>query len=338
MISLIATVLNEGDNIHQVFDSIKRQTRQPDEIVIVDGGSSDDTAAIIRGYQEKLPLRLLVDEGCNISQGRNRAIAAASGDIIAVTDAGVRLSDNWLEKITDPLLVDSSLNVVGGFFQADPRTPFEVALGAATLPLESEIDADTFLPSSRSIAFRKSAALSVGLYPEWLDFCEDLIFDLRLRLAAGRFAFEPAALVYFRPRPTLRKFFRQYYLYARGDGKANLWPKRHLMRYFTYLLLFPAIIVAGALINPSLWALGLVGAAGYLFQPYRRLPTVVQCSGRSSLALWLYCIAAIPWIRIVGDLAKMLGYPLGWLWRLQHRPPDWRSARGTSVAGSSPHC
>lgn len=338
MISLIATVLNEGDNIHQVFDSIKGQTRQPDEIVIVDGGSSDDTAAIIRSYQDQLPLRLLVDEGCNISQGRNRAIAAAKGEIIAVTDAGVRLSDKWLEKITDPLLADSSLNVVGGFFHADPQTPFEIALSATTLPLESEIAADTFLPSSRSIAFRKSAAVGVGLYPDWLDFCEDLIFDLRLRLDAGRFAFEPAALVYFRPRPTLRKFFRQYFLYARGDGKANLWLKRHLIRYLAYLLLLPAIIIAGALIHPLLWALCLLGGAGYLFRAYRRLPTVIQRSGKSSLALWLYCIAAIPWIRIVGDLAKMLGYPLGWRWRLQHQPPDWRSVEGATVGGSNPHC
>ena len=84
MISLIATVLNEGDNIRGVLDSVMRQTRLPDEIVFVDGGSSDDTVAIIRGYADQLPLRLLVEEGCNISEGRNCAIRAASGDIIAV--------------------------------------------------------------------------------------------------------------------------------------------------------------------------------------------------------------------------------------------------------------
>ena len=89
---------------------------------------------------------------------------------------------------------------------ADPQTPFETALGAATLPLENEIDVDRFLPSSRSIAFRKAAAMQIGLYPVWLDFCEDLIFDLRLLRGAGPLVFAPAALVYFRPRTTLRKF------------------------------------------------------------------------------------------------------------------------------------
>ena len=96
MISLIATVLNEGDNIRHLFDSIQRQTRRPDEIVIVDGGSEDDTLASMRAYADVLPLRIFVEPGCNISQGRNRAIAEARGDIIAVTDAGVRLSETWL--------------------------------------------------------------------------------------------------------------------------------------------------------------------------------------------------------------------------------------------------
>ena len=324
MISLIATVLNEGDNINQLFDSIKRQTRRPDEIVIVDGGSSDDTRAIIRACAEALPLRLYVEPGCNISQGRNRAIAEARGDIIAVTDAGVRLTETWLENITAPLLDDPALNAVGGFFLADPESAFETALGATTLPLAREINSATFLPSSRSIAFRKSAAREIGAYPEWLDFCEDLIFDLRLRAQSGPFAFAPDAVVYFRPRAGLRQFFRQYYLYARGDGKANLWLKRHLIRYLTYFALTPGIFIAGALLHPALWLLYLLGAAHYLYQPYRRLPSVMRRARDKSRSAWLYCILMIPLIRLTGDVAKMIGYPLGWRWRLARRPPDWR--------------
>ena len=324
MISLIATVLNEGDNIHQLFESIVAQTRPPDEVVVVDGGSGDDTLAIMRGYADELPLRLFVEAGCNISQGRNRAIAEARGDIIAVTDAGVRLSDAWLERITAPLLADPALNVVGGFFQADPQSAFEAALGATTLPLAPEIAGATFLPSSRSIAFRKSVAEAIGGYPEWLDYCEDLVFDLRLRERGGPFVFAPDALVYFRPRPSLRQFFRQYFLYARGDGKADLWRKRHLIRYLTYVVLTPGIFLAGALMQPALWLLYLVGAAVYFYRPYRRLPIALRGVSFTSPPVWLYCIALVPLIRVTGDLAKMLGYPAGWRWRLRHGPPDWR--------------
>lgn len=324
MISIIATVLNEGDNIQHVMNSFLAQTRQPDEIVIVDGGSSDNTVAILESYTDRLPIKVFVAEGCNISQGRNRAVKEAQGDILAITDAGVRLTDTWLEYITRPLLENPAINVVAGFFQADPQTLFEVALGATSLPLANEIDRQTFLPSSRSIALRKSAFEQVAGYPEWLDYCEDLIFDIRLRQSQPPFTFVPDAVVYFRPRPSLRKFFKQYYLYARGDGKANLWLKRHIIRYVTYLVVIPVIFLLGALIHPILWGLYVIGGAVYLIQPYRRLPMVMKTAPDTSPFAWLYCILMIPVIRMVGDIAKMIGYPVGWRWRLSHHPPDWR--------------
>lgn len=324
MISLIATVLNEGDSIHLLFNSIAAQTRQPDEIVIVDGGSSDNTCEIIAGYRDRLPVRLLVEPGCNISQGRNRAIDAAAGEIIAVSDAGVQLSATWLESITEPLLLNPDLQGVAGFFLADPQSAFEVALAAATLPLRDEIKPEAFLPSSRSVAFRKSAATEIAGYPEWLDYCEDLVFDLRFRAAVGRFAFAPTALVYFRPRASIGSFYRQYFLYARGDGKADLWLKRHVLRYAAYWLLAPAIFLLGALIEPYWWALVLPGAAIYLYRPYRRLPAVMRpWPGKSPFAR-IYCILMIPLVRLVGDIAKMHGYPAGRLWRWRRKPPAWR--------------
>jgi len=38
----------------------------------------------------------------------------------------------------------------------------------------------------------------------------------------------------------------------------------------------------------------------------------------------LYMLALIPVIRLVGDVAKMAGYPAGWWWRLRNNPPEWR--------------
>lgn len=323
-ISIIMTVLNEGDSIQRLLDSLLAQTMPPQEIVIVDGGSTDNTREIIESYRERLPLRLLQEPGCNISQGRNRALQAATGGIIAVTDAGVRLSATWLEALAEPLLRDQDLNGVAGFFLADPQNAFEAALGATTLPLLDEIRADTFLPSSRSVAFRRSAAMAVGGYPEWLDYCEDLVFDLRLINKVGRFAFAPAAVAHFRPRASMASFYRQYFLYARGDGKADLWLKRHVARYVSYLLLAPALFLLGALVAPVWWALFLLGGGYYLYQPYRRLPAVLRRWGGGSPVTWLYCIVMIPVLRLVGDVAKMRGYPGGRLWRRRNKPPDWR--------------
>ncbi|GAB5493682.1 MAG: glycosyltransferase [Phototrophicaceae bacterium] len=322
-ITLISTVLNEGDNIHHMLSGLLKQTRQADEIVIVDGGSRDNTVVIIESYSERLPLKVIVSEGSNISQGRNLAMKSAHGDILAITDAGTRLDEHWLERITQPLLDDASVDVVAGFFRADPQNTFETAMGATVLPLAEEIDPATFLPSSRSIALRKSAVEAVNGYPEWLDYCEDLIFDLRLQKTQAPFVFVPDALVYFRPRGTLASYFKQYYLYARGDGKADLWRKRHIIRYITYLVIAPIIILLGILIHPLFFALFLVGGVVYLFQPYRRLPTIMRDNPQKSPFAWIVAIVLIPIIRVVGDIAKMLGYPVGLRWRADNNPPNW---------------
>jgi hypothetical protein len=177
------------------------------------------------------------------------------------------------------------------------------------------------MPSSRSVAFRREAWERVGGYPEWIDFCEDLIFDFRLAAMVGAFGFVPEAVAHFRPRPTLRAFARQYYRYARGDGKANLFFHRHLIRYLTYLAALPLIVAASVMLSPW-WLLALIAGGVYMVAtPYRRLLAQWGDLGpgeKLAAALW------VPVIRVTGDVAKMAGYPVGVAWRLRHHPPDWR--------------
>jgi glycosyltransferase involved in cell wall biosynthesis len=302
------------------MDSIATQTRPADEVIICDGGSTDNTLDILRSYAARLPLKVIEQRGANISAGRNAAIGAAAHDLIAVTDAGVRLEMDWLACIIAPLEQDAAVQVVSGFFHSDPLTPFEVALGATTLPELRDIDPDKFLPSSRSVAFRRSAFDAAGGYPEWLDFCEDLILDFQLRARVGAFAFAPEAVAHFRPRGSIGAFFKQYFLYARGDGKANLFARRHLIRYLTYLVALPLVVGLGLTVSPWAW-LGLAAGIAYVVTPYRRLARQwadLSPAGRLAAALW------VPAIRVAGDVAKMTGYPVGLAWRWRNHPPDWR--------------
>jgi glycosyltransferase involved in cell wall biosynthesis len=316
-VSVIATVLNEAGSIGRLIESLAAQSRPPDEVVIVDGGSTDGTVDALNAYAARGPLslRVLSLPGSNISEGRNAAIGAAAGEIIASTDAGVRLSAEWLGALIAPFS-DPQVQVASGFFVPDAHGAFEIAMGATVLPALSEISPPAFLPSSRSVAFRKAAWEAVGGYPAWLDYCEDLVFDLKLREQCGTFAFVPQAVVHFRPRSSLRAFFRQYYRYARGDGKADLWRQRHAVRYATYLVVLPGLLALGLWHTPLWFGALLAGAAGYTYRPYQRLASRMS---QLPLAQKLCAIALVPCIRLVGDVGKMVGYPAGWAWRLRHR-------------------
>lgn len=315
-VSVIATIKNEGESIRPLLDSLIDQTYPADEIVIADGGSTDNTLEILKEYSSWLPLRVISAPDSNISQGRNCAIRAAAGPLIAATDAGVVLSPVWIEALRAPFLQNEGTAVVSGWFEPDPFTDFEVVMGATVLPDLQDINPETFLPSSRSVAFLKSAWEKVGGYPEWLDYSEDLVFDMALRELYGPFAFAPYAKAYFRPRSSLRSFAKQYYLYARGDGKASLWWKRHVIRYVTYLAMLPLI---GRLIWREKWVgwvLLLVGLGAYSKRPAERLWNATYGWRPPSR---LRAFALIPIIRLIGDVAKMVGYPVGILWRLRHK-------------------
>ena len=123
-VSVILTVLNEASASERLLESLAAQTYPADEVVVVDGGSTDGTIEVLDRWAGggRLPLRILVHPGANISAGRNAAIAAASGPIIAVTDAGVRLEPDWLKELVAPFQAGerAAVPAVAGWFVADP--------------------------------------------------------------------------------------------------------------------------------------------------------------------------------------------------------------------------
>lgn len=310
MIALVGTVLNEAKNISALASDIKKQTSKPDEVVFVDAGSSDGTVELL-----KKDFRVLVSKGANRSAGRNKAVQETHSDIVAVCDAGTRVQEDWLYQLTKHFSEDSSVDVVAGFFKPDAETFYLKCLASATIPILDEIEEDRFFPSSRSVAFKKTAWKEVGGYPEWLPICEDLIFDMKLKKHGFKFKFEPKAIALWKPREKLSGFFKQYFSYARGDGHAKLWTTRHLIRYSAYctgfLFIFLAITVS------PLWLLPFFAAQlGYFSKFYYRFMGHFTQEPEYKL---VFALPYISFLVVVGDIAKMIGYPIGVLDRFQGR-------------------
>ena len=309
--SLILTVLNEVASLPAFLRSVTGQQTLPSEIVIVDGGSTDGTVALLRAWVPPLGCALVVIEspGATISQGRNLAVQHAVCDRLLVTDAGTSLDPEWAGQLISAFDSTAAPDVVGGFFHPSGSTFLERCVAFTITPRLAEIEPSTFLPSSRSVGFTRAAWVAVSGYPEWLDYCEDLVFDLRLKERGFTFAFVGAAVVTWSARSSVSDFMVQYFRYARGDGKAGLWPRRHAARYAAYACGIGLVAISFA--QPVALVPLVVAGSAYLAKFWRRV-----WLGRESFAgQTVIALLAVPVIVVAGDLAKMTGYPFGVRWR-----------------------
>lgn len=301
--AIIATVRNEERRLDEFLSSLERQTVRPDVVVVTDGGSTDGTPQLLEAFAQRtsLPFRWAAAPG-NRSVGRNTAIRLAGAEVIACTDVS-QLDPMWFERIVGPI-ERGEADVVAGWYQLLVDTPRERALGLLTQYSIDQVRPDTFLPSSRSVAFTKVAWQRVGGYPEDLDTSEDTVFDLLLREAGSRFTFEPGAIVHWRPAASLGSAYRMYRQFAESDGQARIFlvdGSRYGLVYGAYAVGL-GLLLAGIL-WPPFWVLLILGAAAYVTFRIRKV---------LHAGLWTQVPLSIA-VGFALDAAMLAGYSRGFL-------------------------
>jgi glycosyltransferase involved in cell wall biosynthesis len=255
--SIVVTVLNEEKSIERLCKALLSQTQKCDDIIIVDGGSVDNTVSIIK----KFPKIKLFQKIGNRSVGRNFGIEKAKESIIAITDAGGYLQKDWLEKITQPFK-DNKVEVVSGYYKSLAETNFEKCITPYFLVMPDQLSkVDEFFPSSRSVAIRKTVWEKVK-YPEKYFHNEDLVWDYDLKKAGYDFYFQKNAIVYWQPQPNLKVAIRTFYRFALGDAEADIYRPTAQFIYYRYLgalFLFGmgkySLVLIPLFILYSLWAI-----------------------------------------------------------------------------------
>ena len=223
-IALISTCLNEISSVIEWRTDVLTQVRQPDEINIVDAGSTDGTLDVLNAWAaQDERVKLDISPKCTVAQGRNLAIHHSHSDIIVSTDMGCRLDPKWLDAIVEPLLNDPSVMVVAGNYNSLYSSPSTIANRAESCLIGSDgarLGPD-FLPSSRSIAYRRVVWEGLGGYPEDLTYAaDDTVFAMQLQSAKTRMACAPTAMVWnYRPS-SINDYCKEAWGYARGNGEA----------------------------------------------------------------------------------------------------------------------
>jgi glycosyltransferase involved in cell wall biosynthesis len=184
-VSVVIPSYNAATYLPQALASIRTQLRAPDEIVVVDDGSTDDSPELARRAGARV-LRTPTNGGP--AAARNLGIREARGDVVAFLDA----DDLWepthlavllqlLERHPSAVLAFSRERRIGGWEGEHPRVLPENEAVDAFWPLLRK----NFIPQMGVVA-RRDALSAVGGYDESMRYAED--YDLWLRLAL-RFPF-----------------------------------------------------------------------------------------------------------------------------------------------------
>lgn len=207
LVSVIIPAYNAEQFIARTLESVLAQTYRNIEVLVIDDGSQDDTAAIVCGYkQQDDRVRLLYQANAGVAAARNLAIQSSRGEFIAPIDADdiwnpeaiAKLVARFQQSRSDVGVVYTwSLDIDG---QDEPTGGFHAAAIAGNV--YKTLICHNFLGNASSTLIRKRCLDQVGGYDlrlraQQAQGCED--WDLYLRLAAGYpFAVVPEFLVGYR--------------------------------------------------------------------------------------------------------------------------------------------
>jgi glycosyltransferase involved in cell wall biosynthesis len=201
LVSVVLPAFDAAATVEEAIASVVGQEYTPIEVLVVDDGSTDDTAARAAAFGE--PVRVLSIPHSGAAAARNAALAAAHGELIAFLDADdvwlpgklaaqVRLLDEHPEADATYCAVRSAAD--GSVRSPDPDVPGADVVRALLLRPSA------VFASQSAMLVRRTVLDAVGGYDRSLAGVEDLDYMLRLGLVA-RFHPSPEVLVEYRPRP-----------------------------------------------------------------------------------------------------------------------------------------
>jgi GT2 family glycosyltransferase len=249
--SLIIITLNRAALLQRTLDGLSRQSRQIDEILVVDNGPTADTERVVSSFAA----RYIPEPRRGYGNARNRGLAEAGGEVIYFLDDDCVPEPDWSDVLWNAL-ESGDADLASG-----SRAPGQPGLAARLEYLST--DGPVLSPglaagparhlSTSNLILRREVVAKVGCFDTTLTMCEDRDFTTRARRLGFRLRYEPKARVTHYPAiHRLSEYLGKMRHYGTGTSQyfrrwsdeeplARLFPTTPALR----LLMLPALSVAG---------------------------------------------------------------------------------------------
>jgi GT2 family glycosyltransferase len=226
-ISVVVCSYNGSSTIGDCCEGLSELEYPDFEVIVVDDGSSDKTAAIAQEYG----FRVIRTDNQGLSSARNVGLQAASGEIVAYIDDDARPDSHWLTYLAATYM-RSEYGGVGGPNIAPPGDGpiaecVENAPGNPTHILLSDQEA-AHIPGC-NMAFRKAALEAIGGFDsQFRTAGDDVDVCWRLRQCGWRLGFSPAAMVWHHRRNSVKAYWKQQLSYGKAEALLEIkWPEKY---------------------------------------------------------------------------------------------------------------
>ncbi len=198
-VSVIIPCYNGARHVAIAIDSVLSQTMRDLEVIVVDDGSTDDTARVVKLYQSDLRVRYLYQKNRGLPGARNAGAVASRAEHLAFLDADDRLAPEAIALMLEQL---KETGAAWCLIDIVRRTPEGDEIQKTELPegdLVHGILRDDFI--RRAMFFDREAFCSVGMYDEAMKNREDWDINIRMIACGKAFTYVPQALYFYTWRP-----------------------------------------------------------------------------------------------------------------------------------------
>lgn len=261
--SILIPAHNEEKMISSCIQSCLTQTRKPDEIIVINDGSTDNTSNILRTYGNQITVVCIDKATGNKSKAQEIGVKYVTTDILIATDGDTILDEDFVKHIEEEFDIDREAAVVMGYVQSTRHN-----ILTALREIDYTIGQDLYKRAQQYIGFILVIPGCAGAFKTELfrngsitfdhdTLTEDLDFSYKINRLGLPVRFSHEAKVYTQDPPTLHSYINQMRRWY-GGGWQNL--KKH----------FPIIVnnPKAGLVLSAMYLEGLTFSAIVLITPF----------------------------------------------------------------------